>query len=142
MGKRFGRNQKRKLRSEIKRLEDKIRYVEYSHQPISSSYRTYSYGELFETHSLKDKDLFFLNPVINQQQHHLLDIYSRIIDDDRCKQILATSVLINGEELRHYIDTDLFKNLLRDGYPMDNLYKHLYEEFKMAVEKAVKTIRF
>ena len=146
MGKRFGRNQKRKLRNEINQLKYKLAetnkyspFETYMSDKISIS-RHISYSELYH-HSVDPSDKVYPT-MIDIDTFHRLKIKSEIRDNSGplCHRTLLIEVGANNKRINYYIDIQYLKDLLNRGYPLDGLYKEIYGKFVEEVEKSLKDL--
>ena len=146
MGKRFGRNQKRKLRNEINQLKYKLAetnqyspFETYMPDKISIS-RYISYSELYH-HSVDPSDKVYPT-MIDIDTFHRLKIKSEIRDSSSplCHRTLLIEVGANNKRINYYIDIQYLKDLLNRGYPLDGLYKEIYGKFVEEVEKSLKDL--
>ena len=146
MSKRFGRNQKRKLRNEINQLKYKLAETnQYSpfetYMPDRINiHRHISYDELYN-HRVDPSDKIY-NHMLDIDTFHLLKIKSEIRDNSSplCHRALLIEVCTNDKRLNYYIDIQYLKDLLNRGYPLDGLYKEIYGKFVEEVEKSLKDL--
>ena len=148
MARRFGRNRKRKLQQEISQLKYQL-----SVRPLVSPFerhlpdrinvqRYMSYGELYALYDDIDKHDMTVPHKVDITPFHRLKFRSEIQNSYSAinQRALLIQMAIDDKRMNYYIDTAYLKDLFKRGYPLEALYKEVYNSFIHEVEKALQDL--